>query len=59
MVLISSIVAVWTLFVDKPNTFTEKDWNEQAIQLVKEKGKDADGATKYGMCMLFYPLNTF
>ncbi|VDB82642.1 unnamed protein product [Peniophora sp. CBMAI 1063] len=48
VVLLSSIVAVWTMFVDKPTTFTEKDWNEQAIQLVNEKGKDADGATKYG-----------
>ncbi|KZV61697.1 D-lactaldehyde dehydrogenase [Peniophora sp. CONT] len=48
VVLISSIVAVWTMIVDKPTTFTEKDWNEQAIQIVQEKGKDADGASKYG-----------
>ena len=40
------------MFVDKPTTFTEKDWNDQAIQIVNEKGKDADGATKYGMGIL-------
>ena len=42
-------MSIWKLHADKPTTFTEKDWNEQAIRVVKEKGKDADGESKYGM----------
>ena len=49
VICISSVQAVWDVSVDKPTVFTEKDWNEQAIRVVKEKGKDADGESKYGM----------
>ncbi|KZV61696.1 NAD(P)-binding protein [Peniophora sp. CONT] len=48
VVLTSSIFAIWTMFVTQPTTFTEKDWNEQSIQIVAEKGRAADGASKYG-----------
>ncbi|VDB82643.1 unnamed protein product [Peniophora sp. CBMAI 1063] len=48
VVFTSSIQAVWSVQVDKPTTFTEKDWNEQAVQIVNEKGKDASGEIKYG-----------
>ena len=49
VVLTSSIVSIWKLYADRPTIFTEKDWNEQAIEIVNEKGRDADGASKYGM----------
>ena len=52
VVITSSIVSIWKLYTDKPMTFTEKDWNEQAIEIVNEKGRDADGASKYGMLLL-------
>ncbi|VDB82649.1 unnamed protein product [Peniophora sp. CBMAI 1063] len=48
LVLTSSIVSIWSLHIDKLTVFTEKDWNEQAIQIVNEKGRDADAASKYG-----------
>ena len=52
IIYISSVQAIWDVSVDKPTVFTEKDWNEQAIRVVKEKGKDADGESKYGMHFL-------
>jgi hypothetical protein len=31
----------------EPRIFNEKDWNEQAIEAVKEQGKNALPGTKY------------
>jgi nucleoside-diphosphate-sugar epimerase len=48
VVLTSSIVSLWEYLIDSPRTFDETTWNEQAIQLVKEKGGEAGGAMIYG-----------
>ncbi|VDB82935.1 unnamed protein product [Peniophora sp. CBMAI 1063] len=48
VVLTASIVSVWSYLVDKPTTFTEEDWNEQAIKAVEEKGADAGPVMIYG-----------
>ncbi|TFK45972.1 D-lactaldehyde dehydrogenase [Heliocybe sulcata] len=31
----------------KDYVYTENDWNEKAVEVVREKGAEADGATKY------------
>ena len=45
----------------EPRVFSEKDWNEQAIDIVKEQGKSAPPIAKYrasktlaekGMCLI-------
>ena len=33
--------------VEKTKVYTEEDWNEIAVRLVKEIGKDASGMSKY------------
>ncbi|KAI0031823.1 D-lactaldehyde dehydrogenase [Vararia minispora EC-137] len=48
VVITASIVSVWTYLIDSPRTFNELDWNEQAVNLVKEKGAEAGPATIYG-----------
>ncbi|KAJ7270256.1 D-lactaldehyde dehydrogenase [Mycena rebaudengoi] len=46
IVITSSVAAV--LHVDpEPQYFSELDWNEQAVQEVAEKGRDASAASKY------------
>ncbi|KAI0032260.1 NAD-P-binding protein [Vararia minispora EC-137] len=47
VVLTSSCVSVWTYLIDSPRTFTEADWNDQAVNLVHEKGSGAGGAMIY------------
>ena len=47
VVLTSSCVSVWTYLIDSPRTFTEADWNDQAVNLVKEKGSEAGGPMIY------------
>jgi nucleoside-diphosphate-sugar epimerase len=32
---------------DKPQVFTEADWNDQAWRVVAEKGREAPGIYKY------------
>ncbi|KAJ3526557.1 hypothetical protein NMY22_g10117 [Coprinellus aureogranulatus] len=46
VVITSSCGSVFTI-QDTPRTFSEADWNEQSIQVTKEKGRDADAASKY------------
>jgi hypothetical protein len=31
----------------KPCTFSELDWNEQCLEIVREKGRDAPNMMKY------------
>jgi hypothetical protein len=33
--------------MSESNVFTELDWNNRAVEEVKEKGRNALGATKY------------
>ena len=33
--------------VERTKVYTEEDWNENAVRLVKEIGKDASGMLKY------------
>ena len=51
-VIVTSTVGSIIELGPEPRVFSEKDWNEQAIRVVKEKGKDADGESKYGMHFL-------
>ncbi|KAI0036671.1 D-lactaldehyde dehydrogenase [Vararia minispora EC-137] len=46
-ILTSSCVSIWTMFIDAPREFTEADWNDQAVNLVNEKGGEAGGMTIY------------
>ena len=46
IVVTSSCASVLHLS-SEPKIFSEKDWNEEAIGVVKEKGKDAPAAAKY------------
>ena len=49
VVVTSSIGAVGEsiVSVEKTKVYTEEDWNENAVRLVKEIGKDASGMSKY------------
>jgi hypothetical protein len=31
----------------EPKVFSEKDWNEQAIEMIREQGKSAPAVAKY------------
>ncbi|KAJ7064076.1 D-lactaldehyde dehydrogenase [Mycena amicta] len=46
IVVTSSVAAVLNVS-DKPQTLNESNWNEQAVQEVEEKGRDASAASKY------------
>ena len=46
VVSLSSAAAVLSLH-PKPRTFSEVDWNDQAVEQVKKEGKDAPGIAKY------------
>ncbi|KAI0262294.1 D-lactaldehyde dehydrogenase [Gloeopeniophorella convolvens] len=49
IVITSSVVAVWTVITDsKPHTFSENDWNDDAVERVKAHGKDAGAFHIYG-----------
>lgn len=47
IVVTSSCASVLTPGLPEPKVFTESDWNEHAIKLVEEKGKDAPNSEKY------------
>ncbi|KAI8976325.1 NAD(P)-binding protein [Trametes punicea] len=46
VVITSSIAAVMDTYAP-PGLYTEDMWNDEAIKLVEEQGKDAPGGTKY------------
>lgn len=45
--VLSSTAAVQEAGLPEPKVFTEKDWNNKAIEEVETKGKDADQIEKY------------
>ena len=45
IVIFSSVVAVGVTRVN--DTYTEEEWNDEAVEEVKAKGKEAGGFTKY------------
>ncbi|KAJ3004788.1 hypothetical protein NUW54_g4645 [Trametes sanguinea] len=47
VVIVSSMAATASAFVAPARTYTEEDWNEQAITIVEEQGKDALSMLKY------------
>ncbi|KAI9057802.1 NAD-P-binding protein [Trametes sanguinea] len=47
VVLASSISAIASGSICAPRAYTEEDWNDQAVQLTEEKGRDAPGLIKY------------
>ncbi|CAL1709333.1 unnamed protein product [Somion occarium] len=47
VVVLSSTAAVQEAGLPEPKVFTEKDWNNKAIEEVETKGKDADQIEKY------------
>ncbi|PVF98194.1 NAD(P)-binding protein [Serendipita vermifera] len=46
VVITSSIMAIWEP-KESPSVYTEADWNDAAINIVKEKGKEAPSFMKY------------
>ncbi|KAF7304069.1 D-lactaldehyde dehydrogenase [Mycena indigotica] len=46
VVVTSSVAAVLSM-LDKPKVFDERDWNDQAVAEVAEKGKEANNGSKY------------
>ncbi|KAJ3969521.1 D-lactaldehyde dehydrogenase [Lentinula raphanica] len=64
-IVVTSSTAALISVLPEPKVFNELDWNEQAIEEVKQQGKKATQAAKYrasktmaekGMCMPVYSL---
>ncbi|OSD02226.1 NAD-P-binding protein [Trametes coccinea BRFM310] len=47
IVLASSISAIASGSICAPRAYTEEDWNDQAVQITEQKGRDAPGLIKY------------
>lgn len=47
IVITSSASAIRSALETKPRVFSEKDWNEEAHEVVKQKGKDAGPVLAY------------
>jgi len=46
-VVITSSVAAVLRVLPEPTVFSEKDWNNQSIEMIKEQGRNAPANAKY------------
>ncbi|CDO74245.1 hypothetical protein BN946_scf184457.g1, partial [Trametes cinnabarina] len=47
VVIVSSMAATASAFVAPAETYTEEDWNEQAVEIVAEQGMSALAMLEY------------